>query len=143
MDSDISNLNTYIELIKYTLNKIKNNQTDNITKIVIKSVNKNIEDIKKIYSNNNKEEENENDMNRDSENDMNRDSENDMNRDSENDSTKNNDTESISSNDIDFIDPEPSIEKEDSDEETSMIYYKTYPKQINKLEKFANSIYLY
>jgi hypothetical protein len=127
MDSDISNLNTYIELIKYTLNKIKNNQTDNITKIVIKSVNKNIEDIKKIYSNNNKEEENENDMN----------------RDSENDSTKNNDTESISSNDIDFIDPEPSIEKEDSDEETSMIYYKTYPKQINKLEKFANSIYLY
>jgi hypothetical protein len=37
MDSDISNLNTYIELIKYTLNKIKNNQTDNITKIVIKS----------------------------------------------------------------------------------------------------------
>jgi len=135
MDSDISNLNTYIELIKYTLNKIKNNQTDNITKIVIKSVNKNIEDIKKIYSNNNKEEENENDMNRDSENDM--------NRDSENDSTKNNDTESISSNDIDFIDPEPSIEKEDSDEETSMIYYKTYPKQINKLEKFANSIYLY
>jgi hypothetical protein len=135
MDSDISNLNTYIELIKYTLNKIKNNQTDNITKIVIKSVNKNIEDIKKIYSNNNKEEENENDMNRDSDNDM--------NRDSENDSTKNNDTESISSNDIDFIDPEPSIEKEDSDEETSMIYYKTYPKQINKLEKFANSIYLY
>ena len=143
MDSDISNLNTYIELIKYTLNKIKNNQTDNITKIVIKSVNKNIEDIKKIYSNNNKEEENENDMNRDSDNDMNRDSDNDMNRDSENDSTKNNDTESISSNDIDFIDPEPSIEKEDSDEETSMIYYKTYPKQINKLEKFANSIYLY
>ena len=127
MDSDISNLNTYIELIKYTLNKIKNNQTDNITKIVIKSVNKNIEDIKKIYSNNNKEEENENDMN----------------RDSDNESTKNNDTESISSNDIDFIDPEPSIEKEDSDEETSMIYYKTYPKQINKLEKFANSIYLY
>lgn len=118
MDSDISNLNTYIELIKYTLNENKNNQTDNITKIVIKSVNKNIEDIKKIYSNNNKEE-------------------------SDNESTKNNDTESISSNDIDFIDPEPSIEKEDSDEETSMIYYKTYPKQINKLEKFANSIYLY
>jgi hypothetical protein len=77
MDSDISNLNTYIELIKYTLNKIKNNQTDNITKIVIKSVNKNIEDIKKIYSNNNKEEENENDNN----------------RDSDNESTKNNDTE--------------------------------------------------
>jgi hypothetical protein len=127
MDSDISNLNTYIELIKYTLNKIKNNQTDNITKIVIKSVNKNIEDIKKIYSNNNKEEENENDMN----------------RDSDNESTKNNDTESISTNDIDFIDPEPAIEKEDSDEETSMIYYKTYPKQIKKLEKFANSIYLY
>jgi hypothetical protein len=119
MDSDISNLNTYIELIKYTLNKIKNNQTDNITKIVIKSVNKNIEDIKKIYSNNNKEEENENDMN----------------RDSDNESTKNNDTESISSNDIDFIDPEPSIEKEDSDEETSMIYYKTYPKQ----KSFNNS----
>jgi len=127
MDSDISNLNTYIELIKYTLNKIKNNQTDNITKIVIKSVNKNIEDIKKIYSNNNKEEENENDNN----------------RDSDNESTKNNDTESISTNDIDFIDPEPTIEKEDSDEETSMIYYKTYPKQIKKLEKFANSIYLY
>jgi len=127
MDSDISNLNTYIELIKYTLNKIKNNQTDNITKIVIKSVNKNIEDIKKIYSNNNKEEENENDNN----------------RDSDNESTKNNDTESISTNDIDFIDPEPAIEKEDSDEETSMIYYKTYPKQIKKLEKFANSIYLY
>jgi hypothetical protein len=90
-------------------------------------VNKNIEDIKKIYSNNNKEEENENDNN----------------RDSDNESTKNNDTESISTNDIDFIDPEPAIEKEDSDEETSMIYYKTYPKQIKKLEKFANSIYLY
>jgi len=118
MDNNINNLNTYIELIKYTLNKVKNNETDHISENVIKSVNKNIDDIKKLYSNNNKE-------------------------DSDNESTKNNDTESISSNDIDFIDPEPNIVEEDSDEEPSMIYYKIYPEQINKLEKFADSIYLY
>ena len=122
MDNDINNLNTYIELIKYTMNKVKNNETDHITKSVIKSVNKNIDDIKKIYSNKNQNKE-----------------------DSDNESTKNNDTESISSNDIDFIDPEHDIDPENDleDEEPTMIYHKIYPNQINKLEKFANSIYLY
>ena len=118
MNNDFNNLNTYIELIKYTMNKIKNNESDHITKSVISSVNKNIDEIKKLYSNNNN--------NKD---------------DSDNESTKNNDTDSLSSNDIDFIDPEP--EEEKSDEEEQMIYYKAHPNQIKKLEKFNNSIYLY
>ena len=131
MDNYINNLNTYIELIKYTINKIKKNESDTITKSVISSVNKNISDIKQLCSNNN----------------------NNKNDDSDNESTKNNDTDSISSNDIDFIDPEEDEKQEEEDEkqeeedekqeEDSLFYYKAHPNQINRLNNFNKSIYLY
>ncbi len=124
MENTVNNLNTYIELIKYTLNKIKSNQSDFISTSVIESVNKNISEIKKMYSQNNTQNE----------------------IDGDDDSTKNNDTDSISSNDVDFIDPEPkdsSCDDSSDEEETTMIYYKKHPSQIKKLEKFNRSIYLY
>lgn len=123
MENNVNNLNTYIELIKYTLNKIKSNQSDYISMSVIESVNKNISDIKKVYAELN----------------------NKSKTDCDNDSTANNDSESISSNDVDFIDPEPELSSDDSsdEEETSMVYYKKYPSQIKKLDNFNKSIYLY
>jgi len=132
MDNTINNLNTYIELIKYTKNKIIKNDSDYITESVISYINKNINDIKNYYSNNF---ESNYQILEDTQNSLQKeDTQNSLQKENIQNSLQN----SIQKEDIQNQNTQNSIQKEDT-----ILYYKVHPKQISRLEKFNKSIYLY
>ncbi len=132
MDNTINNLNTYIELIKYTKNKITKNDSDYITESVISYINKNINDIKNYYSNSF---ESNNQILEDTQNTIQKeDTQNTIQKEDTQKTIQKEDTQ----NTIQNQDTQNSIQKEDT-----ILYYKVHPKQISRLEKFNKSIYLY
>jgi len=137
--NDINNLKKYVNIIKYVIKKIENENdiNDDIVKTVCLNVSENIDKIKNILSKRNQED----------------------NSDSSDESTNNNicdiddsDGESIEEKDDDNTkDDEDDKDDEDGDtnneednnEKESIIYYQKYPNQRRKLEIFNKTIFIF
>lgn len=130
MNDNLNALNSYSELIKYATYKVQNNEYDFITKNVLQSINKSINEIKILHA---QEQERQQQTGQIQINYQNR----DYNHCQEDDYDQNQ-IQSYNQNQI------QDVKQEDNQEDDPvMLYYKVHPKQINRLEKFNKSIYLY
>ena len=136
--NDINNLKKYINIIKYVIKNIENDNdiNDDIVKTVCLNVSENIDKIKNILLK----------RNLDDDSVVSDESTNNNICDTDDDEEKDNDEEEKDNDeeekDNDEEEKDNDEEEKDNDEE-SIIYYQKYPNQKRKLEIFNKTIFIF